>query len=168
MSSATGIKVHIASSRDAEFIARIYNHYIRDSVITFEESDVSAQEMSARVAKIAELSLPWLVAERDDTIVGYAYASKWKERSAYRYSVETTVYLDPRNTGQGIGTILYRDLLAQLRGKSIHTAIGGIAMPNVASVALHESLGFAKVAHFKDVGFKFGRWVDVGYWQLAL
>ncbi|HYM34436.1 MAG TPA: arsinothricin resistance N-acetyltransferase ArsN1 family B [Steroidobacteraceae bacterium] len=168
MSVTVDIKTRIASSTDAEALTRIYNHYIRESVITFEEIEVSPQEMASRVAKITELSLPWLVAESEGVVVGYAYASKWKERSAYRFSVETTVYLDPNNTGQGIGSRLYRDLLTSLRGKSVHAVIGGIAQPNEASVALHERLGFTKVAHFKEVGFKFGRWVDVGYWQISL
>jgi L-amino acid N-acyltransferase YncA len=168
MSAAVDIKTRIASSRDAEALARIYNHYSRESVITFEESEVSPQEMAGRITKITELSLPWLVAESEGAVVGYAYASKWKERSAYRFSVETTVYLDPNNTGHGIGTKLYHELLTSLRGKSVHAVIGGIAQPNEASVALHERLGFTKVAHFREVGFKFGRWVDVGYWQIAL
>ena len=112
--------------------------------------------------------LPWLVAEQTDQVIGYAYASKWKERCAYRYSVESTVYLDPSFTGQGIGTKLYEALLAILQRNSIHIVIGGIALPNPASVALHERLGFNKVAHFKEVGYKFNRWVDVGYWEASL
>lgn len=153
---------------DAEAIARIYNYYIRESVITFEENDVSAQEMALRIAEVIDSSLPWLVAESHGVIVGFAYANKWKARSAYRFAVESTVYLDQQRIGQGIGTQLYQHLLVILRSKSLHTVIGGIAQPNAGSVALHERLGFTKVAHFKEVGFKFGRRVDVGYWQLAL
>jgi phosphinothricin acetyltransferase len=161
--------MRLASTNDAAAIARIYNHYIRETVITFEEVDVSGAEMASRVAKTAELSLPWLVAEQDGAVVGYAYAGKWRERSAYRFAVETTVYLDQRVTGRGIGKQLYRELLNRLHEKkSIHTVIGGIAQPNDASIALHEGLGFTKVAHFKEVGFKFGRWVDVAYWQFQL
>jgi phosphinothricin acetyltransferase len=167
MSSAE-INTRIASAADGSAIAAIYNHYIRESVITFEERDVSATEMANRIAKTIELSLPWLVTEQDGAIVGYAYATKWKERSAYRFAVESSVYLDPLVTHKGIGKQLYRELLNRLRKLSIHTAIGGIALPNAASIALHEGLGFAKVAHFKEVGFKFGRWVDVAYWQLQL
>lgn len=109
-----------------------------------------------------------MVAEDRGVVVGYAYASKWKARSAYRFAVESTVYLDPHYTGKGVGTKLYQELLKILRTKSLHVVIGGIAQPNPASVALHERLGFEKVAHFKEVGFKLGRRVDVGYWQLAL
>jgi phosphinothricin acetyltransferase len=166
--SSVAIHTRIASPTDAAVIAGIYNHYIRESVITFEESDVSTAEMASRIAKLSELSLPWLVAEHDDQIVGYAYASKWKERSAYRFAVESSVYLDHRITGKGVGKQLYRELLDRLRKLSVHTAIGGIALPNAASVALHEGMGFTKVAHFKEVGFKFDRWVDVAYWQLHL
>jgi L-amino acid N-acyltransferase YncA len=162
------VKTRAATANDSEALARIYNHYIRESVITFEEIEVARSEMVDRVAKIDRLSLPWLVAESEGVIVGYAYAGKWRERSAYRYAVESTVYLDPSHTGRGIGTQLYRDLLTNLRATSVHTVIGGVALPNAASVALHERLGFTKVALFKEVGFKFGRWIDVAYWQFAL
>jgi phosphinothricin acetyltransferase len=149
-------------------VARIYNHYIRETVITFEETEITHSEMADRIAKIGDLSLPWLVAESEGAIVGYAYAGKWRERSAYRYSVESTVYLDASATGRGIGTRLYRDLLTSLRATPVRTVLGVIALPNTASVALHERLGFTKVAELKEVGFKFGRWIDVAYWQLAL
>jgi phosphinothricin acetyltransferase len=163
------IDIRVASATDAKGIAGIYNYYIRESVITFEESDVSVDEMSDRITKIAALSLPWLVAEQDNAIVGYAYATKWRERSAYRFAVESSVYLDHSVTGKGTGKQLYRELLSRLRDKKIiRTVIGGIALPNDASIALHERLGFTKVAHFNEVGFKFERWVDVAYWQLQL
>jgi phosphinothricin acetyltransferase len=149
-------------------VARIYNHYIRETVITFEETEITHSEMADRIAKIGDLSLPCLVAESEGAIVGYAYAGKWRERSAYRYSVESTVYLDASATGRGIGTRLYRDLLTSLRATPVRTVLGVIALPNTASVALHERLGFTKVAELKEVGFKFGRWIDVAYWQLAL
>jgi phosphinothricin acetyltransferase len=156
-----------AAAEDSRALARIYNHYIRETVITFEEKEVTASEMADRVARIVQLDLPWLVAEFGGSVVGYAYATRWRERSAYRFSVESTVYLDPTHIGRGIGTRLYRDLLIALRKTSVRVVIGGIALPNAASVALHERLGFTKVAHFKDVGCKFGRWIDVAYWQVA-
>lgn len=114
------------------------------------------------------MSLPWLVALQGDAVAGYAFATKWKGRCAYRFSVETTVYLDDAVRGNGIGTALYRDLLARLTSMGFHTAIGGIALPNDASVRLHEKLGYRKVAHFQQTGFKFGKWIDVGYWQVML
>ena len=157
-----------AGSADADAIACIYNHYIRETVVTFEEQEVSTQDMAGRIERLTVASMPWLVAEHAGSIIGYAYAGAWHSRSAYRYSTESTVYLDHDHTGKGTGTRLYEALLAILRTKSLHVVIGGIALPNPASVALHERLGFVKVAHFPEVGFKFGRWVDVGYWQASL
>lgn len=153
---------------DAEAIARIYDHYILNTVVTFEEETIPAREMSARIAEVASASLPWLVAERHGRVAGYAYATKWKGRSAYRFTAETTVYLDPASVGQRLGTALYGELLTALRSVSIHSVLGGIALPNPASVALHERMGFRKVAHLSELGFKFGRWIDVGYWQMRL
>lgn len=160
--------VRSASPADADAIARIYNHYIRNTVITFEEEPVSGHVMANRVAEVQGLSLPWLVAEIDNVIVGYAYAGKWKARSAYRYSVETTIYLEHGWEGRGVGTTLYSELLSILRERGIHVAIGGAALPNEASAALHEKLGFKHVATFHQVGFKHDRWVDVAYWQIVL
>jgi L-amino acid N-acyltransferase YncA len=159
------IRVRAATADDAEAVARIYGYYVLHTTISFEAQPVSPSEMAERITEVLSGSLPWVVAERAGQVVGYAYACKWKGRCAYRYSVETSVYLDPEFTGRGIGTQLYRELLAMLRDRSIHVAIGGIALPNAASVALHERLGFSKVAHFKQVGYKFEQWIDVGYWQ---
>jgi len=153
---------------DAVPIAAIYNHYVQHTVITFEESAVAANDMAQRIEETLANDLPWLVVERDATVLGYAHASKWKGRCAYRYSVEVTVYLQPGAGGRGLGSLLYLELLQQLRTRQYHAAIGGIALPNPASICLHEKLGFEKVAHFKEVGFKQARWVDVGYWQLLL
>jgi len=160
--------IRTVTAGDADAIARIYNHYVANTIITFEEQAVSAGEMAARIAEIAAASLPWLVAEQDGRIVGYAYASKWKGRCAYRFSTECTVYLDPDCVGMGYGTQLYERLFAALRECGMHAVIGGVALPNPASVALHEKLGMRKVAHFSEVGYKFDRWIDVGYWQATL
>lgn len=160
--------IRLALPADAEAIARIYNHFILNSVSTFEEQVITPQAIEERMQKISAASLPWLVAESSSKIVGYAYASGWKDRSAYRYSVECSVYIDPDSLGVGIGSKLYETLLADLRQKKVHAVIGGISLPNEASARLHEKFGFRKVAHFKEVGYKFGQWVDVGYWQLVL
>jgi len=152
---------------DAQDIARIYNYYILNSVISFEEQVVTAQAMVERLNEVGAASLPWIVVERSGSVVGFAYASRWKDRSAYHYSVESTIYLESAVLGAGYGTQLYQSLLTELRRKEVHTVIGGVALPNPASIRLHEKLGFRKVAHFKEVGLKFGRWVDVGYWQLT-
>lgn len=154
-----------AALADAESVAAIYNHYILHSTVTFEEQVISAAEMSVRIAEVISTSLPWLVLEQDGRAAGYAYAAKWKGRSAYRFSVESTIYLASDKVGRGLGTALYRALMVELKQKGFHAVIGGITLPNPASVALHEKMGMAKVAHFKEVGFKFGQWLDVGYWE---
>lgn len=153
---------------DAAVLARIYNHYVAHTCVTFETEQVVAAEMARRAVDTASDGLPWLVACRAGEVAGYAYASKWKGRCAYRYTAEVTVYLDPAMTGQGIGRVLYDALVEDLRARGMRTAIGGIALPNDPSIRLHERLGFRKVAHFEQVGFKQGRWIDVGYWQLLL
>jgi L-amino acid N-acyltransferase YncA len=163
----TGAVVRPASAADAESITRIDNHYIENTVITFEEEPVSAQAMAARVREVQAIPLPWLVAEPGMQVVGYAYAGRWKARSAYRYAVETTVYLAPEQAGHGSGSQLYSALFPILRDPGMHVAIGGVALPNDASVALHEKLGFEHVATFRQVGFKLQRWVDVAYWELV-
>jgi len=160
--------VRAAQASDGEALARIYNPYIRDTVVTFEEEPVSAAIMAARIAEVAGLSLPWLVGECHGRVLGYAYAARWRPRASYRYSAETTVYLEPGQSGHGYGYQLYAALIEALQRGGIHAAIGGIALPNPASVALHEKLQFIKVAQFPEVGFKLGRWVDVGYWQKNL
>lgn len=157
-----------AAVGDAEAIVRIYNPYVRETTISFEEAEVSAAEMGQRLREVAAAGLPWLVAVRDGDVAGYAYGSKWKGRCAYRFAVETSVYVDQAARGAGVGTALYEALFAALRERGIHTAIGGISLPNDASVALHERFGMKKVAHFEQVGFKFGRRIDVGYWQRLL
>ncbi len=160
--------IRAAVPADAASVARIYNHYVTDTVVTFEEETVSPSAMARRIEGVRSASLPWLVAELGGQAVGYAYANKWKERSAYRFSAEITVYLDPAHAGRGIGSRLYGQLFPILQERGMHAVIGGIALPNAASVALHEKFRMQKVAHFKDVGFKFDRWVDVGYWQRTL
>lgn len=156
------------SKSDASQISAIYNHYVKETIITFEEELVSLEEMASRINGVVSSLLPWLVWEIDGQIVGYAYATPWKARSAYRFSVESTVYLDAKYIGTGIGTKLYQALISDLRDAGVHCVIGGIALPNAASVKLHERLGFSKIGHFKEVGLKFDRWIDVGYWELIL
>jgi phosphinothricin acetyltransferase len=113
-------------------------------------------------------SYPWLVCEEGGKLLGYCYGHKWRERAAYRHSVELSVYLDPSATGKGTGSALLGALLADLRTRHAHCVIGGVSLPNEASVALLEKFGFRPAAHFKEVGNKFDRWIDVGYWQLLL
>ena len=162
------VRIRTASPADAAALCAIYNPYVATTAITFEEEPVAEPDMAQRIADVAAAGLPWLVAEADGKIVGYAYATKWRVRPAYRHSVESTVYVDAARVGQGVGRALYAALLDELRRRGLHLVIGGIALPNEGSVGLHERLGFRKVAHFAEVGMKFGRWIDVGYWQLNL
>lgn len=152
---------------DIPSICNIYNHYIAHTVITFEELPVSVVEMQRRIETTMQ-SFPWLVFEEAGKILGYAYASKWKDRSAYKHTAEVTVYLHPQHCGKGVGTLLYKALIEQLANKNIHVLLACIAIPNTASERIHQKLGFRQVAHFREVGFKFGRWLDVGYWQKNL
>ena len=157
-----------ASAADAAAITDIYNHYILHTAISFEEEPVSATTMAGRIAEVQQGGLPWLVAIVDGRVAAYAYATKWRVRAAYRFSVETSVYAAPGQVRGGLGKALYGALLERLRAAGIHLAIGGIALPNEASVGLHQAMGYVKAAHFTEVGQKFGRWIDVGYWQLKL
>lgn len=157
-----------ATVADAAAIAAIYNHYIVNTVVTFEEETVTTEEMARRITETLAAGQPWFVWEEAGRVLGYAYAGKWKSRCSYRFSVEATVYLEHTATGRGLGTKLYTAVIDKFRNTSIHAIIGGVALPNEASVALHEKLGFVKVAHFKEVGWKFDQWIDVGYWELIL
>ena len=152
---------------DATAIAEIYNHYVRETPVTFEEDRVAPEEMRQRILETTR-TYPWLVCEEDGRLLGYSYARKWRERAAYRRSVEATIYLHPSAVGQGKGSVLFDALLAELRNRQFHCVIGGVALPNPASIALLEKFRLRPVAHFKEVGYKFGRWIDVGYWQLVL
>lgn len=152
---------------DAAAIAAIYNHHVLHTVVTFEEMPVDAGTMRARIEEIDRTHV-WYVAEVDGAVAGYAYASAWRPRSAYRKSVETTVYLGDAYLRRGIGVALYETLLPELARRGFHSAMAGIALPNAGSVALHERVGFAKVAHFREVGWKLDRWIDVAYWQRML
>ena len=152
-----------ATFSDAKAIAEIYNYYILNTVITFEFDPITPQEIMHRMEKYKEVG-PYLVCEEDDEIIGYAYVSKFRERPAYEHSVESSIYLKNGCGGKGLGTRLYAELLSQVALQR-HTIIGGIALPNEASVKLHEKCGFKKVAHFSEAGRKFGKWIDVGFWQ---
>lgn len=157
--------IRAATHDDAAAIAALYNPYVIGTSITFETQPVDASTMAGRVADVQAAGLPWLVMNDADALLGYAYATPWRARAAYRHSVETTVYIREGLVGQGHGRTLYSRLMDELARAPVHAVIAGIALPNKASIALHECMGFHKVAHFEQVGCKFNRWVDVGYWQ---
>ena len=159
--------IRSVTPKDAAELAAIYNHYIENTIITFEEESISVDAYLARIHDTAS-KYPWLVYEHENRIVGFTYASAWKARSAYRHCAEATLYLSPMNVGKGIGTILYSALIDQLRCRQMHSLIAGIAVPNDASIALHKKLGFEKIGYFKEVGKKFDDWLDVEYWELIL
>ena len=154
---------------DAEALAAIYNPFILTSSATFEETEITVGEMRRRIQSIHfEKNYPYLVFEEEGKILGYAYGSSFRERISYRYTAESTVYIDPNYAGRGIGKQLYTQLLEQLKENGFHSVMGVITLPNDASVKLHEQFGFKKAGHFTEVGFKFNQWMDVGYWELLL
>ena len=159
--------IRAAIPADAGAIAEIYNHYIAETTVTFELTEASVEDIAGRIERIGAHS-PFFVLEENQRVLGYAYAAPWQSRPAYRHSVESTIYLHREATGRGLGSKLYRHLLDELRQRNVHTVIAGIALPNAASVALHESLGFVNVSRFQEVGRKFDRWIDVGHWQKML
>ena len=154
-------------NKDIREISTIYNYYIENTTITFEEEPISDDEMGKRINEIVP-SYPWLVYEYNETVLGYAYATRWRARAAYRHSVELSIYISKDNLGKGIGKKLYETILAELRKTDVHAVIGGMSLPNEPSEKLHESLGFKKIAEFKEVGYKFQKWIDVGYWELII
>ncbi len=153
--------------KDLQRVCDIYNHYVVTTHASFEAEPVSVEEMERRMLEYTK-DYPWLVFEKDGEVIGFCYASKWRPRPAYRFTAEVTIYLDKNHLNQGIGKSLYQQLFAQLKSQGIHSLIATISIPNEKSQALHEGLGFSQVAHFTDMGFKFDRWIDVGYWQKML
>ena len=161
-----GAVVRPAVAADAESVADVYGHYVRHSWATFEEQPPSAAEIARRID--SEPSLPWLVAVREGAVTGFAYAGVHRPRAAYRWTVETSVYLREDECGRGTGRALYLPLLQHLRDLGYLLALACIAAPNPASVTLHRSLGFTDVGLVPRVGHKLGAWRDLGWWSLAL
>lgn len=156
--------IRSATPADVSAICSIYNHYIENTVITFEEDPLTEDEMAERIQAYSEKYV-YIVHEEDGEVIGYAYGSSWRTRRAYRFSTETTVYLKDGAEGKGIGTLLYSELIERLKEKGFHSLIGCITLPNEKSVRLHEKMGFKKVAHFHEAGWKFNQWLDVGFWE---
>ncbi len=161
------IRTRSATVDDAPVIQAIYAPFVKHTPISFEEIVPIADEMAERIAQTQE-RYPYLVAERDGRIVGYAYASQHRTRAAYRLSVDVTAYVTESAQRSGAGRALYSALLSALSDLGYHAAFAGITLPNAASVGFHEAMGFAPVGIFREVGFKLGRWHDVGWWQRLL
>ncbi|MDR2150236.1 MAG: GNAT family N-acetyltransferase [Spirochaetaceae bacterium] len=152
---------------DAASLCSLYNYYIEHTVITFEEDTVSLQAMEERIRTITA-RYPWLVWEDGGEVIGYASTNRWRERPAYRFSVENSLYLRHGFEGQGIGSCLLAALLDKLRQTDLHAVVAAITLPNERSTAVHEKFGFKMTARFNEIGFKQDRWLDVGYWELLL
>lgn len=162
------MNIRTATPADAAAVAAIYDPVVRDTTISFETEPPGEAEMRSRIEKTLA-SLPWLVAEdAAGAVCGYAYASKHRERAAYQWSVDVTVYVREDMRGQGVGRALYGRLLAVLADLGYCQAFAGIALPNAGSVGLHEAMGFKAIGVYRDVGFKHGAWRDVGWWQKPL
>ena len=159
--------IRLAEGRDAPEIAAIYRPFCEESCVSFETEAPDAAEMASRIKRI-RTRFPWLVCELDQGIAGYAYASAHRERAAYRWAVEVTVYVHADHRGRGIGRSLYTELFNRLREQGFFKAYAGILVPNPASQAFHEAMGFTPVGIYRKIGYKLGAWRDVGWWQLAL
>lgn len=159
--------IRVADAGDAPEIHRIYAPIVRDTAISFELEVPSEADIAARIAKTLP-EFPWLVDERDGGLAGYAYASRHRERLAYRWSVDVSCYVDEAWRGRGVGRGLYTALLRLLRLQGFQSAFAGIALPNAGSIALHEAVGFERVGIYRQVGFKLGAWRDTGWWQCSL
>lgn len=155
-----------ATTEDATSIASIYNYFILNSTATFEEIAVDEKTIEDRMN--ANQKLKWWVFEKENIILGYAYASYWKPRLAYRFTLETSVYTARGHHNKGIGKQLYFKLIQDVEALGFRSLLAGISLPNEGSIRFHENLGFRKVGQLEKVGFKFNRWIDVGYWELNL
>lgn len=152
---------------DAAACAAIYAPSVAEGVASLEERPPTPAEFVDRIRAVLRTH-PWLVAEIGGRVVGYAYASRHRERASYRWSADVTVYIDAAHHRRGIGRALYEALFGLLADQGIYEACAGITLPNAGSVGLHESLGFRRVGVYRDIAFKFGRWWDVGWWQKTL
>ncbi|GHV18690.1 hypothetical protein FACS1894169_15520 [Bacteroidia bacterium] len=153
---------------DAARIAEIYNYYIEETIITFEYDRVTESDIRQRIEKVLKKGFPYFVYEKDGEVVGYAYLDNWRERVAYDITLETSVYLDRNLIGRGVGSILYQELIDRARKINIHSLIGVISLPNEQSQKLHRRFNFELIGNFRESGVKFGKLIDVEFWQLIL
>ena len=158
---------HADPTADAAACVAIYAPSVSGGVASFEEQPPSHEEMARRI-RTTSMHYPWLVAEAQGEPVGYAYATEHRWRSAYRWAADTTVYIAPTHHRRGVGRALYGALFELLTRQGLYTAVAGITLPNDASVGLHEAMGFELVGVYRDIGYKHGKWLSVGWWQTQL
>jgi phosphinothricin acetyltransferase len=163
----TMVTLRLATARDAPALADIYRSSVEDSCISFEAEAPAGDEMARRLATLSPVA-PWLVAVEEGSVLGYAYAQKHRDRAAYRFSADASVYVAQVARRRGVARSLYTALFQSLRLQGYFAVHAGVTLPNPASVGLHEALGFLPVGVYPAVGFKLGRWCDVGWWQLEL
>ena len=157
--------VRMVQPSDAPRIAEIYNYYIENTVITFEEEKVTKQDIEQRIQKILKKGFPYIVYEKGGKVIGYAYVNNWRERSAYDITLENSIYVDRYETKQGIGSLLFTRLIQESVKINIHSLIGVISLPNEPSRKLHNKFGFKLIGNFKESGKKFNKLIDVEFWQ---
>lgn len=165
--SLLDFRIRAACPDDAEAIREIYAHYVEHTPVSLELEAPSVSAIRSRMAGV-QSEFPWLVLESDGLLRGYAYGSKFHPRNGYRFTAEVSVYLHPDFRGKGAGSLLYEELFHRLQLQGLHNLIAVVTLPNQASAKLHEKFGFVQAANFLKVGYKFGRWWDVGYWQKRL
>ncbi len=156
--------IRLANISDAENIYNIYKDIVENSTISFEYEIVSRYEIERRIQSVFNV-YPWIICEVDGEFAGYAYANKHKERAAYKWSVDTSIYVDKKFYKKGIGKELYSKLFEILKSQGFINAYAGIALPNEASISLHKSFGFEIIGIYHKTGFKFGKWIDVSWWE---
>ena len=167
---AFAFEIRDATSRDIPHMLEIYNHYVANSTVTFDEDPLTLKEMRAKFAKVQQLGYPWLVAVSPrGVILGYAYVIPWKPKAAYRFTVENSIYLGPASTGKGLGKALMAELLPRAKAAGVKEVVAVIADKGAdASLAIHRSFGFTEIGHMGKVGFKFGRWLGTYLMQKSL
>ena len=153
---------------DASAVCRIYNHYIENTVVTFETSPVTEEEIQKRICDVVESDCPWYIGEINGEIIGYVYLHNFHPREAFFKTKEVAIYLHKDYSGKGLGSVLLESLLNKINPKKIHVLMAGITIPNEKSIKMHEKFGFKQISYMKEVGWKFDQWRDVGYWQLTL
>lgn len=152
---------------DLNPMREIYNYYAENTLLTFDDTALSEADFAAKLDNVIT-KYPCLIYEKEGKVLGFAYATEWKSNPAYRFTASTTIYFHPESLDKGSGTKLYRKLIAELKARDMHSLVAGILMPNEKSTRMHEKLGFNKVAHLSQIGYKFNKRIDVSYWQLML